>query len=276
MGVLQAMIWPLFSSPQKDPFVEKSPRLLVTPCQFPISNFSLPSGSSSSASSSGSSLSSSSTFWVSPRASAHWSPSRYLPSSVRNNISKRQAALVLCLSLALLVWFVPPPRSWHRHIVHITIPQASNPYQVLRPDSPATKKAALDPLRWLEHNSGNKFAVSTGFRGRRTVSPFPPISTKPRAALISLVRNSELPGLMQSMRQLEYQWNRKYQYPWVFFNDEPFNDEFKVCTCFLTLKGFWLIQKSLPLRILHQRNATTKLFQTSIGQCQIGLMKAGS
>jgi len=33
---------------------------------------------------------------------------------------------------------------------------------------------------------------------------------------------------MQSMRQLEYQWNRKYQYPWVFFNDEPFSDEFKV------------------------------------------------
>jgi len=34
--------------------------------------------------------------------------------------------------------------------------------------------------------------------------------------------------LMQSMRQLEFHWNRKYQYPWVFFNDEPFSDEFKV------------------------------------------------
>lgn len=56
----------------------------------------------------------------------------------------------------------------------------------------------------------------------------PPFSPKPRAALISLVRNSELPGLMQSMRQLEYRWNRKYQYPWIFFNDEPFSDEFKV------------------------------------------------
>lgn len=33
---------------------------------------------------------------------------------------------------------------------------------------------------------------------------------------------------MQSMRQLEHQWNRKYQYPWVFFNDEPFSAEFKV------------------------------------------------
>jgi len=29
--------------------------------------------------------------------------------------------------------------------------------------------------------------------------------------LISLVRNSELEGMMQSMRQLEFRWNRKYQ-----------------------------------------------------------------
>jgi len=35
------------------------------------------------------------------------------------------------------------------------------------------------------------------------------------------------------MRQLEFQWNRKYNYPWVFFNDEPFSDEFKACEHFL-------------------------------------------
>lgn len=33
---------------------------------------------------------------------------------------------------------------------------------------------------------------------------------------------------MQSMRQLEYRWNRKYRYPWVFFNEKHFSDEFKV------------------------------------------------
>ena len=53
-------------------------------------------------------------------------------------------------------------------------------------------------------------------------------SAKPKAALISLVRNQELDGIIQSMTQLEYHWNHKYQYPWVFFNDEPFNDDFKV------------------------------------------------
>lgn len=61
------------------------------------------------------------------------------------------------------------------------------------------------------------------------VSSFGHVNTRPRAALISLVRNSELEGIVQSMQQLEYHWNRNYHYPWIFFNDEEFNDEFKVC-----------------------------------------------
>ena len=51
---------------------------------------------------------------------------------------------------------------------------------------------------------------------------------RPRAALISLVRNQELDGILQSMRQLEYHWNRRYNYPWIFFNEQPFSEEFKV------------------------------------------------
>lgn len=98
---------------------------------------------------------------------------------------------------------------------------------VTRPMIPEVQSTDTpDPVRWLRQNSHNKHAVihanmalSTKGLGR---------SSKPRAALISLVRNSELEGLVQSMRQLEYRWNHKYQYPWVFFNDEPFSDEFKV------------------------------------------------
>jgi len=32
------------------------------------------------------------------------------------------------------------------------------------------------------------------------------------------------------MSQLEARWNSKYQYPWIFFNDEPFSDAFKAGT----------------------------------------------
>lgn len=63
-----------------------------------------------------------------------------------------------------------------------------------------------DPIRWLEQNSNNKYAVSKGFH-----LPSLDWNRRPKAALISLVRNSELEGMMQSMRQLEFRWNRKYQ-----------------------------------------------------------------
>ncbi len=115
----------------------------------------------------------------------------------------------------------------------MTVPQApSNPYQVRQPISESKQKHRSDPHRWLERNVNNKHAVSVESNILNSIPIYGQVSTKPRAALISLVRNSELPGLMQSMRQLEYQWNRKYQYPWVFFNDEPFSEEFKVGNLF--------------------------------------------
>lgn len=112
--------------------------------------------------------------------------------------------------------------------MHVTVQEMpANPYQFLRPTL-EPKKYAHDPVRWLEHNSDNKYAEIAGANYWTSVPSLGHKSKKPRAALISLVRNSELPGLMQSMRQLEFQWNRKYNYPWIFFNDEPFSDEFKV------------------------------------------------
>ena len=54
------------------------------------------------------------------------------------------------------------------------------------------------------------------------------------AAIISLVRNSELVPLIQSMTELEATWNHKFKYPWIFLNDEPFTDEFKDATRYLT------------------------------------------
>lgn len=50
------------------------------------------------------------------------------------------------------------------------------------------------------------------------------------ATLLSLVRNMELGGILQSMDDLERTWNHKFNYPWTFFNDEPFTEEFKAKT----------------------------------------------
>ncbi|MCJ1321437.1 hypothetical protein MMC15_006782 [Xylographa vitiligo] len=225
----------IVAAEQQDLMAKKSSKLFATPLQSrsSMAKFWLPSADYSSSSSS-SSASSSTSFWTSPRTPSRWSPRRYIPAKVRSTMTKRQAAMVICLALALFVWVAPPPSAWRRRVVHITIPQpATSPYQILQPLSPSkTQKNAPDPLRWLEKNSNNKYAVTTGSKLLDSITPH--LSQRPRAALISLVRNSELPGLMQSMRQLEYHWNRKYQYPWIFFNDEPFSDEFKQATQNLT------------------------------------------
>lgn len=47
------------------------------------------------------------------------------------------------------------------------------------------------------------------------------------ATILSLVRNEELQGILDSMSDLERTWNRKFNYPWTFFNDVPFTEEFK-------------------------------------------------
>ena len=52
-------------------------------------------------------------------------------------------------------------------------------------------------------------------------------SPRVNATLLSLVRNSELAGMIQSMRDLERTFNSKFNYPWTFFNDKDFTDEFK-------------------------------------------------
>ncbi|MCJ1286033.1 hypothetical protein MMC26_005375 [Xylographa opegraphella] len=54
-----------------------------------------------------------------------------------------------------------------------------------------------------------------------------PNSPRINATLLSLVRNSELDGMIQAMQDLERTWNHKFNYPWTFFNDVPFTEQFK-------------------------------------------------
>ncbi|KAG0707728.1 glycosyltransferase family 15 protein [Suillus ampliporus] len=50
---------------------------------------------------------------------------------------------------------------------------------------------------------------------------------KSNATFVMLVRNSDLSGIMSSMKQIEDRFNRKFQYPYVFLNDEPFTQNFQ-------------------------------------------------
>lgn len=89
--------------------------------------------------------------------------------------------------------------------------------RVLQPqiDTPRTKHNLEE---WLaEHSSLEHYESASSWFNER-----------PKAAIISLVRNEELDGIMQSMQQLERRWNRRYNYPWMFFSEKPFTEEFKV------------------------------------------------
>ncbi len=52
-------------------------------------------------------------------------------------------------------------------------------------------------------------------------------SDRINATLLALVRNEELDGMLQAMGDLERTWNHKFNYPWTFFNDVAFSEEFK-------------------------------------------------
>ena len=56
--------------------------------------------------------------------------------------------------------------------------------------------------------------------------PVDPLQRKANATFVVLARNSDINGVMQSMKQAEDRFNKEFRYPWVFLNEEPFNEEF--------------------------------------------------
>ncbi|TNY24040.1 putative mannosyltransferase [Rhodotorula diobovata] len=52
-------------------------------------------------------------------------------------------------------------------------------------------------------------------------------SSRANAAFVILARNSDVWEILDSIRGIEDRFNRRYHYPYVFLNDQPFSDEFK-------------------------------------------------
>ncbi|KAI0030492.1 glycosyl transferase [Vararia minispora EC-137] len=52
-------------------------------------------------------------------------------------------------------------------------------------------------------------------------------SARANATMLMLARNSDINGVVQSVREAEDRFNRAYGYPWVFLNEEPFSEDFK-------------------------------------------------
>ena len=54
------------------------------------------------------------------------------------------------------------------------------------------------------------------------------------ATFVILARNSDLQSTVRSVREIEDRFNRKFRYPYVFLNEEPFTEEFKMCVLFFS------------------------------------------
>jgi alpha 1,2-mannosyltransferase len=49
---------------------------------------------------------------------------------------------------------------------------------------------------------------------------------KPKAAIVVLLRNNELPAMLDTLTIFERRFNQQFDYPYVFLNNEPFTDNF--------------------------------------------------
>ncbi|TAQ86424.1 hypothetical protein B7494_g5251 [Chlorociboria aeruginascens] len=65
------------------------------------------------------------------------------------------------------------------------------------------------------------------WRADKTYAPGAQGTSRINATLLALVRNDELEGMVSAMKDLERTWNSKFNYPWTFFNEVPFSEEFK-------------------------------------------------
>jgi hypothetical protein len=186
-----------------------------------------------------------------------------------NSVSSRRRAFLLMLVACSIILVFPFRTSHGQNRPDIN---SSDPYIPVRPFLAASGQRRPEPLHWLQENSNNKYAVS------RSILPHLPAfgsSRRPRAALISLVRNSELAGMMQSMRQLEFRWNKKYEVG-VFGEVQVYLLTLCSTHGYFSMTNLLLRNSKLGLRTQHQRDAITKLFRKSIGPCRPGLTRADS
>ncbi|KAL8358225.1 hypothetical protein RB598_002814 [Gaeumannomyces tritici] len=98
-------------------------------------------------------------------------------------------------------------------------------YQIFKPSSISSDEFfnfAKDPMH---DPSGEPEGVLR--RAGNGYAPNTHPSERINATLLALVRNEELEGMLQAMGDLERTWNHKFNYPWTFFNDVDFSDEFK-------------------------------------------------
>jgi len=130
----------------------------------------------------------------------------------------------LCAAFAILV------------LVLLESRQHVRSFQVARPD------------RNLDEGFGAKERCEGGMSANAT-------TPRENAVIFMLARNDELKDALQAVRSLEKHWNHRYQYPYVFANNEPWSEAFKQALT-QTVSGTATFE-TIPQHMWGFRNGTT-------------------
>ncbi|CAN3499919.1 probable mannosyltransferase Ktr5p [Diutina catenulata] len=87
----------------------------------------------------------------------------------------------------------------------------------------ATRPRGPPPINRRPIRSRSDFVFSKGCRPVVDAG-----GERKNAALVMLARNSDVEGVVSSVKSLETHFNQWFNYPWVFLNDEPFTPEFQL------------------------------------------------
>ncbi|KAF5330301.1 hypothetical protein D9619_005523 [Psilocybe cf. subviscida] len=93
----------------------------------------------------------------------------------------------------------------------------------------ATSLKKLKSVIGTDDNSANvppyKIPIPEEYHIQKNVTS--PHGRKANAAIVMLARNSDLNGVISSMKQMEDRFNKQFQYPYVFLNEQLFDEKFK-------------------------------------------------
>jgi|SRR5579859_1330369 len=133
------------------------------------------------------------------------------PNQTYLGILSRKRIRVFGFHLPLLFFLVFPPAFFL--IYFVVLRHGANEATVLSP---------LPPMRGISTNIDEPFVY--GCQDPRKAADAHP---RVNGAFVMLARNSELQGVLYSIDSIERHFNRWFNYPYVFLNDEHFNSTFK-------------------------------------------------
>ncbi|KAJ2898597.1 glycosyltransferase family 15 protein [Zalerion maritima] len=157
---------------------------------------------------------------------------------------RRSSSLLACIGIVALSAIAYMSSSMNRASdALIESPQLLQQYPLL----PSMEDDNANPARWIQH-----VTMRTN-KGEELAAELVDEATRPKAAIITLVTEDDLPSIIQTVSSVEEQFNSKHLYDWVFFSPSKLDEGFRQsvsnstsATClFEEIDSKWVVPKNL-------------------------------